>query len=355
VSAGQQIVVANSSGYFEGRNPMPVGRLWAGAAATGDAIYIVGGSGGQSFPDQYSNLVQRYDTVQNSWSQVGTAPYPSVGPGVGTVFTGQVFMCGGIAAPGDPPVNLAFTYYPDTGQWVQNPNMITGRANAACVSNYDNFYVIGGYDTNGLSGAFEVYNVNTHVWTQLPPAPYPFGMGSAVIISDKLYVFGGTTADISVRATLLCFNLTTGAWTEVTPPLYNIVGSAGAAYRTQLFSFGGLLVSNNVLGYSILSDVTGKVLSYDSTNNNWRDFVCNLARPRMGAVAVEYKGCFYVIGGSDRLGLPEASANNTPANNAVPWANNFVVKPGDGLDPGVCNNVDFFDMEAATYYLYKMI
>lgn len=143
------------------------------------------------------------------------------------------------------------------------PDIITARFNAASVFYNNKYYVLGGRVASGESvRTAEVYDINTGLWSAIPPMQDQRAGHVAQVIGGKIYVIGGgyyppNESDFTLVTTAEVFNPDTGTWSYTQPPtsggasqaLYNSSGvalpgpggvsDAGASPNT-IWVFGGI-------------------------------------------------------------------------------------------------------------------
>ena len=150
-------------------------------------------------------------------------------------------------------------------------------------------YVVGGFRvvTNVPTDEVQVYDLQTHQWTMANPLPSPRGGHVAVVLDNKIHVFGGgnshsTIADHSV------FDPAKNRWSELAP-LPRAEGSmAAVAVDRKIYIIGGRS------GY----DDFGDVYIYDPATDTWSTGPS--MEPRGTAGAVLYCGGIYLFGGESQ-------------------------------------------------------
>lgn len=154
---------------------MPEPRQEAGSAALGNTIYVIGGYGPDMPP---STLVQVYDAAANKWRQA--APIPDGlhhHPGV-VAANGKIYVIGGFAGSFAKrvPVNTVWQYDPADDRWEKRAPMPTGRSGGSAAVVNNRLYVFGGEGNaeNTSLGTFnqvEFYDTARDAWTELAPMP----------------------------------------------------------------------------------------------------------------------------------------------------------------------------------------
>ncbi len=266
--------------------PIPLARQRGSAGVVVDSgrFYIIGGnSGGHGTQGEVKNWVDVYDPAANgglgSWDTL--APMPIGRDHFQAVIkNGKIYAIGGrdSGAPGNffttirPQVDI---YDIATNTWTTLPasaNLPTLRAGSSNVLMDDDIYVmlgVGSSSTNERADV-EAFNINTHSWRVLPPAPHsrsgtqavPFGRnifvasglgsvygGTDLYEQDKLYIPPpgsvtltvtkpndvSTVADDSAVFDVLVYNSNTPLsfqWQRLNPPFgwQNIPGATQASY-----------------------------------------------------------------------------------------------------------------------------
>ncbi|MDH7499957.1 MAG: S8 family serine peptidase, partial [candidate division NC10 bacterium] len=143
---------------------MPTPVSFAGAAAIGSKIYVVGGLDAQG---NYPTTLQIFDTATKTWSTGADAPTIFYLPAV-VSYGGKLYVFGGAGA--GESVH-AYSYDPVGDAWMSLADMpqATLDAAAAPIGTTGQILVMGGgYANGGERSVTQIYNVNTDSWTLGP-------------------------------------------------------------------------------------------------------------------------------------------------------------------------------------------
>jgi N-acetylneuraminic acid mutarotase len=131
---------------------LPMGVANYASAVLDNKIYLFGGTnnswpGRQYVVSQYTNVVQIYDVVNDSWTfgaPVSTEMCSMAAAAIpGTSGTTQIYLAGGRyteylgnegAVLGFPPVNTTQIYDPATNTWTTGPQMLTARSGLSLIN-----------------------------------------------------------------------------------------------------------------------------------------------------------------------------------------------------------------------------
>jgi len=129
-------------------------------------------------------------------------------------------------------------------------------------------------------------------WEVLPDMPTERFGHCSVVYKDKVWMIGGRDQFGDTLTSIDCYDLKTRTWeSNVSHLLHSRFNATAVVFHDTIFVIGGLN------GRKILNSVE----YYDTTTNNWKEFV-SLPSPRHGLDAVVYDKKMYVIGGKSHRG-----------------------------------------------------
>ncbi|HYP20170.1 MAG TPA: S-layer homology domain-containing protein [Chloroflexia bacterium] len=238
----------------------------AGAAAIGDAIYVVGGTSGA----EAQRTLQVYRPGTDATEIVSTDPLPQPRFGAGVVaVNGKLYVIGG-ADSDQIGTNTVFEYdpaLPAGSRWRSRSAMPTARMYLGASAVDGTIYAVGGaaraVPVADLA-TVEAYNPSTNSWTTLASMSQGRAGVTAVGVNSgepgcgaRLYALGGGYTQPS--ATGEVYDPSTGKWR----PLSNMVlgrrthAAAYNPYTKSLMVFGGWInnVESEVESISCMSGV----------------------------------------------------------------------------------------------------
>ncbi|EDO43458.1 predicted protein, partial [Nematostella vectensis] len=143
-----------------------------------------------------------------------------------------------------------------SGQWrkiITSDPKPMGRHSHTVSLYKDSLLVFGGDTGTGLSNELWQFNLTSRLWAQLavsdPNTPPPVVDHTANIVGDKLYVYGGRTANTSFSSAMFMYSLSPGGtWSEVVYKSGKLLSLEVAGHSTvyhsdtnSLIVFGGFM------------------------------------------------------------------------------------------------------------------
>jgi Kelch motif protein len=191
-------------------------------------------------------------------------------------------------------VNYLQRYDPTTDSWLRLANVpVTSIVEAtACYMN-GHIYVAGGSVGNSLDGTIRIYDIAAGTWSN--GASYPGGgysQANAVCdaASNRVFVLGGSTADVTTTSANRVYNATTNAWQA----------DAAPAPVARSFAAAGLLAGGRIVfasGYDAVTGASDIVSIYTIATNSWAIASSIPSPANAGGYGVGPDGRFYVVGG----------------------------------------------------------
>lgn len=203
------------------------------------------------------------------------------------------------------------------------------------------------YVTSGASQAYDLFRYDTEndTWSQMPTSPYYCAYGCAVVIGQKIYIYGRGASDYNTH---LCFDTETNTWTKLANIPYSFTGSSAIAIDKIVYLFGGAQGTKNAY-------------SYNTETNTWTQLTnipYAFSEGAVGAVG----GKIYLIGGTgspaittvyaydiatntwqSRASMPQNSRNHT----VVAVGTNIYLMGGTGTT--AITNILIYDTIANTW------
>ncbi|MDA8774210.1 hypothetical protein N9N13_00660 [Opitutales bacterium] len=208
---------------------------------------------GQNAPAGYSLYHQVGQPKELVWEEkapVSVARYAYDGV---EVLGGKIYFVGG--RDGSSAKNIAERYDPATNAWESIASMSVARMGVASSVLNGKLYAIGG---EGLSSV-EVFDPNTGNWTVGVALPSEVNHGTAITVSDKIYLVGGRNSSNQDTNKVLSFDPITNQWTAK-------VNMPTARHGAKLVWFENRIWA--ISGWE--SPANSTVESYDPQTDTWR-------------------------------------------------------------------------------------
>lgn len=151
-----------STGELKKISNTTVGRGAAGLGALNGHLYVVGGDLTCNY-DNPLDLVECYNTKNDSWHTMPPMSTRRCGPGVGALGN-SLFVVGGW----DASEKQVECFDPVKRTWSRLPDMNVARGGPGLIVVNDQLYVIGGYKNGCALDSVEIYDRNSNAWSMLP-------------------------------------------------------------------------------------------------------------------------------------------------------------------------------------------
>ena len=191
------------------------------------------------------------------------------------------------------------------GSWMQGSNMPFPRyyAASAMYSHSDTtwLYVFGG-DTTGSGVATSAclkYNLNTDTWNYIPSLPEPMRVNSAVVVGDKIYVFGGFNAPFPALSisSFYEYSITNNTWTQLPDLPVPLFFSGAESYEDSLiYIFGGITDTGSVSSDFPLDNFRFQVMYFNRDEEEFND-ATDMPEATASFGHVKLSGSFYITAG----------------------------------------------------------
>lgn len=213
-----------------------------------------------------------------------------------------------------PTTSTAFS------RWHSLAPLPTARRGLALIAFENRLFAIAGESSEGITGALDVYNVDTDTWTSLASKPTPVTDVSAALINGLIYIPGGRNglSDNEITAQLEIYNPVLDQWHIGAALPFPVSAYALQAFEGRLYLFGGWN------GESYLSTV----LVYDPALDRWQErSPMPTARAFGGAASAD--GKIFVIGGQAGDSPLDVNEIYAPARDngqdSTPWEIGFPI------------------------------
>ncbi|XP_013388458.2 kelch-like protein 17 [Lingula anatina] len=229
----QAVKIKNESGML--------GRI--ASRAQPQSIYVLGG---RNSTDCQLKSVEKYDFVQDQWTQMGNMTVARTAVGATTV-NGLLYAVGGECALAETQDDTLYLrcvecYSPISKCWTSKADMKIPRSFVAVVSCGEYLYAIGGEDRGSSFNIVERYNTKTDTWHFVPNMQRRRAGAGVAVCDGVIYVAGGyDKAYHTDRASVECFDPETNQWTFVAEMEKARSGMALVAIDHYLYAFGGRL------------------------------------------------------------------------------------------------------------------
>ena len=201
-----------------------------------------------------------------------------------------------------------------SSNWVSRTSPGQPLIGAAVAVNSGPIFVIGGSDGTHVLGNVASYDPLSDTWTphESKPTPVRDAQAASVVLSGKLFVPGGRTANGTVTDVLEIYDSKNHAWSKGRALPAPRSGYGLVVVGGQLYVFGGW----DGTAYR------AEVYRYEPENDRW-DELTPMPTARAFACVVSFEEGVYVIGGENSSGPLYNNEEYTPASegaaNAQPW------------------------------------
>lgn len=284
--------------------PLPRGVASFGADVCDGWLYVYGGHCAKTHSYSTEAVVGTFHRLNLS-NPSGWEKLPG-GPGLQglalVAHRGKLYRIGGME-PRNPPgekadnhsVASCARFDPSTGQWVPLPDLPQPRSSHDAVVVGDRLYVFGGWWMKGR-GQESTWHETALVldlsdknprWREIPQ-PFQRRALAAARQGTKVYVFGGLTEDGESVRTVNIFDTATETWSEgPSLPGFDRNGFAPAAYADR----------GNDRPHAALAD--GRIIRLNASGDGWEE-IGRLKQARVAGRMVAASGRLLVLGGAVR-------------------------------------------------------
>jgi N-acetylneuraminic acid mutarotase len=276
---------------------MPEPRQESAVGVLGNMIYVIGGYGADGVP---STLVQVFDAAANKWQQAAPMPEGLHHHGVAAA-DGKIYVVGGFTGvfAKRVPIASVWQYDPAADRWDKRAPLPTVRGALAIAVLDGKIYALGGERFSAAKpGTYEpvadaaVYDPKTDAWEILPPLRYRRDHLHAGAIGGRVYAVAGRDRPDYTLRRIEEYNPATRAWTERALMPTGRSGGTAAVVNNRIYVFGG---EGNAENTSM--GTFNQVEFYDPARDTWTDLApMPLPRHAFGAAVVGNR--IYLPGGS---------------------------------------------------------
>lgn len=249
------------------------------------------------------------------------APAPSPAPlvrrrrwQIGALAAALVLLAGAaliaLVRPGvgEPPPSATLpAITANLPQWEAQTSLPTARSALALAAFENRIYAIGGQTAQGVSGAVEVFDLETGQWAALTEKPLPVADAQAAVIGGEIFLPGGRLASGEPSPALEVYDISQNTWSPRASLPVAVSGYALAAYEGRLYLFGGWD------GQKALNSV----YEYDPSLDQWTER-SPMPSGRALAGAAIASGRVYVMGGWDGANALSANEVYAPTSEELP-------------------------------------
>lgn len=220
-----------------------------------------------------------------------------------TVLRKYVYFLGGIFyenhhfEDAGPAMDTVYLYDQRSSSWVQRRSMMSPRCAFSATVDGTKIYVTGGKPTfpKGLTfDSMEVYDTETDAWTILEPMPLKLYHHTSAVHDGALFVFGGNDVMEEMMDCIFRYHIKSGHWAIVTSVLPKPrVEASALVISDKIFIVGGSYPHENALTVDI----------YDPSLNKWKNG-SDFPDERKFTAVTTIDDVIYVCGGVRVFGRP---------------------------------------------------
>lgn len=156
----------------------------------------------------------------------------------------------------------------------------------------DKIYIFGGYDS-GYDQNIYIYDIATNTWSKITSSgTWPAGRRahSAVVYGDKMYVFGGRQGD-TLYEDLWAFDFATQTWTQKDSyTSYGRYGHRAVVYGDVMYVFGGVNSEDTYVSSLLM-------YAFTASSSFWSNDNLAVQGRAFCAMTLDASGNIYIFGG----------------------------------------------------------
>ncbi len=270
------------NGTWSDEPPMLIPRSAHAVVSSASAIYALAGTDDHGKPVLD---VEGFDGRQ--WKIETTLPGPGLNAPTASIVGQRLYVVGGFVAVTNRPTDEVQVYDLQTQRWSLASPLPNPRGGHVAVVMKDKIHVFGGGNSVSTISDHSEYDPETNTWRDLAPLPRAEGSPAAAVVGEKIYVIGGRSGN-SDFGDVYIYDPETDTWS--TGASIEPRGTAGAvAYCGGIYLFGGESQAER--------KNLDSVLRLDLERNVW-EAVNPMPTARKFARAVLFMGSVYIVGGS---------------------------------------------------------
>lgn len=280
----------------------PSPRFEAAGTVVGTKIYVFGGFKNSDF--QVDRTYAAYDTATNTWATLGTMPVGMAESHAGIAYDDSryIYFAGGLS--GDFQFNVSppqvisddlWRYDTISNSFTQIGDLPAPRGAGALDLIGRTLHYFGGFNADQVTdvGDHWVYNLDIGAWTSAAPMPNPKDHFSSAVLNGKIYAFGGEHGHHTLhlqQTDMHVYDPATDTWTQLASmPLGKSHIESGS------FVLDGKIVMAG--GQTDNFDSTTSVVAYDPSANAWTT-LAPLPVQRQGSVIRAVGNAVYMVTGA---------------------------------------------------------
>ena len=273
------------NGKWSDEPPMLNPRSAHAVVSSDTAIYALAGT------DDHGKPVLEVEGFNGKqWQIQTTLPGPGLNAPTASIVGQRLYVVGGFVAVTNKPTDEVQLYDLQTQRWSLASPLPNPRGGHVAVVLNDKIHVFGGGNSVSTISDHSEYDPETNTWRDLAPLPRAEGSPAAAVVGEKIYVIGGRSGT-SDFGDVYVYDSATDTWS--TGPSIEPRGTAGAvAYCGGIYLFGGESQSER--------KNLDNVLRLNIERNVW-ETVNRMPTARKFARAVLFMGSVYIVGGSSVL------------------------------------------------------
>ncbi len=219
---------------------------------------------------------------------------------------GRIYIFGGVmvgTTSNSHRCKKAEMYDPETGSWMELPDMKKERSHCSCAAIGNHIYVLGGRvgcmtDYEQHSDCGEIFNVVTQSWSKMKSAMTQKRESHSMIShGTKLIVFGG---DRYHKGIAEVYDSVTDEWKLIAAMMYPRIAMGAAVIDNKIYAIGGRTCANIGNAKTKTSDI---IEIYDIEKNQWTVSQTKIRHRRHQCSAIATGSTITVIGGFDHRGF----------------------------------------------------